>query len=67
MLPKNLSRVCDVVEISSKALKETNMIEFLSQETSLKSRRLKQKSPFYLKVTSVCLGEMFEMLKRSHF
>ena len=51
---KNLSTVCDVVEISSKTLKETNVrvLEFLSQETSLRSRRLKQKSPFDLKVTS---------------
>ncbi len=51
---KYLSTVCDVVEISSKALKETvvRVLEFLSQETSLRSRRLKQKSPFDLKVTS---------------
>ncbi len=52
---KNLSTVCDVVEISSKALNETvvRVFEFLSQETSLRSRRLKQKSPFDLKVISI--------------
>ncbi len=51
---KNLSTVCGVAEISSKALKETivRLLEFLSQETSLRSRRRKQKSPFNLKVTS---------------
>ncbi len=50
---KNLSTVWDVVEIYSKALKETIVrVLFLSQETSLRSRRLKQKSPFDLKVTS---------------
>ncbi len=51
---KNLSTVCDVVEIYSKTLKVTNVrvLEFLSQETSLRSRRLEQKSPFNLKVTS---------------
>ncbi len=50
---KNLSTVY-VVEISSKTLQETivRVLEFLSQETSLRSRRLKQKSPFDLKVTS---------------
>ncbi len=50
---KNLSIVCDVVKIFSKALKKTIMrvLEFLSQETSLRSRRLKQKFPFNLKVT----------------
>ncbi len=41
---KNLSKVCKVVEISSKSL--------LSPETSLRSTRLKQKFPFNLKVTS---------------
>ncbi len=52
---KNLSRVCDVVGISSKALNEAvvRVFEFLSQETSLRSRRLKQKSPFNLKVISI--------------
>ncbi len=51
---KNLSTVCDVVAISFKALKETivRVLEFLSQETSLRSRRLEQKSPYDLKVTS---------------
>ncbi len=51
---KYLSTVCDVVEIYSKALKETivRVLEFLSQETSLRSRRLKQKFPFNLKVSS---------------
>lgn len=50
---KYLSTVCDVVEISSNALKKTivRVLEFLSQETSLRSRRLKQKFPFNLKVT----------------
>ncbi len=35
--------VCDVVEISFKSLKETivRVLEFLSQQTSLRSRRLK--------------------------
>ncbi len=49
---KYLSTVCGVAEISFKALKETivRLLEFLSQETSLRSRRLKQKSPFDLKV-----------------
>ncbi len=52
---KNLSTVCDVVVISSKALNETivRVLESLSQETSLRSRRLKQKSPFDLKVISI--------------
>ncbi len=52
---KNLSTVCDVFEISSKALNETivRVLESLSQETSLRSRRLKQKSPFDLKVISI--------------
>ncbi len=66
---KHLSTVCDVVEISSKTLKETTtrvfrlgevcdcenivrVLEFLSQETSLRSKRLKQKSPLDLKVNS---------------
>ncbi len=49
-----LSTVCKVVEISSKVLKETivRVLEFLSQKTSLRSRKLKQKFPFNLKVTS---------------
>ncbi len=44
----SLGAFCDVVEISSKDLKETivRVLEFLSQETSLRSRRLKQKFPF---------------------
>jgi len=51
---KNISTVCDVVEISSKTLKETivRVLEFLSQKTSVRSRRLKQKSTFDVKVTS---------------
>ncbi len=51
---KNLSTVCDVLEIYFKALKETivKVLEFLSQEKSLRSRRFEQKSPFDLKVTS---------------
>ncbi len=51
---KYLSTACDVVKISSKTLKETivRVLEFLSQETSLRYRRLKQKSPFDLKVNS---------------
>jgi len=63
---KSLSTVCDVVEISSKTLKETivRVLEFLSQETSVRIRRFKQKSPFD---ADFCLGETFEMLKRSRF
>ncbi len=51
---KYLSTVCKVVEISSKTLMNTivRVLAFLSQETSLWSRRLKQKFPFNLKVTS---------------
>ncbi len=51
---KNLSTVCDVAEISFKAPMETivRVLEFLTQETSLRSRRLKLKFPFNLKVTS---------------
>ena len=50
---KYLSTVCDLVAFSFKALKETTVrwLEFFSQDTSLRSRRLKQKSPFDLKVT----------------
>ncbi len=50
---KYLITVCDV-EISYKALKETivRVLEFLSQETSLRSRILKLKFLFILKVTS---------------
>ncbi len=44
--------MCDVVEISFNSLKETIVREFLSQEKSLRSRKLKQKSQFDLKVTS---------------
>ncbi len=51
---KNLSTVCDVLEIYFKALKETivKVLEFISQEKSLRSRRFEKKSPFDLKVTS---------------
>ncbi len=46
--------MCDDDEVSSKTLKEpvVRVLEFLSQQTSLRSRRLEPKSPFDLKVTS---------------
>ncbi len=58
-MQKYLSTVCDVAEISCKALKKTivRVLEFLSQETSLRSRSHKHKSPFSLKVTS-CLSRI---------
>lgn len=50
--------MCDVVEVSSETLKETivRMLEFffvffLSQETSVRSSRLKLKFPFDVNVT----------------
>jgi len=45
--------VCDVIEISSETFKKKNVrvLEFLSQEKRVRSRRLKQKSPFDFKVT----------------
>ncbi len=59
--------MCDVVEISSKSLNETivRVLKVLSQETGLRSRRLKQQSQFHLKLTSILSRR--NMLKRSHF